>query len=107
MRELSERIFSDGFAELARHPEHPEAFTHSRKLPLAALIAALAVDAQSVAADHARSRLSGKLAARLTQRTRDPLRHALRQRQRLGCCQDVSALGRRRDPRHAERTERQ
>jgi hypothetical protein len=41
MCELSERISSDEFAELARHPEHPEAFTRSRKLPLPALIGAL------------------------------------------------------------------
>ena len=41
MLELSERIASDEFAQLARHPAHPEAFTRSRKLPLPALIAAL------------------------------------------------------------------
>jgi Transposase DDE domain len=41
MGDLSEQISSDEFAELARHPEHPEAFTRSRKLPLPALIAAL------------------------------------------------------------------
>ena len=41
MLELSERIASDEFARLARHPDHPEAFTRSRKLPLPALIAAL------------------------------------------------------------------
>lgn len=41
MLELSERIASDEFAKLARHPAHPKAFTRSRKLPLPALIAAL------------------------------------------------------------------
>jgi len=41
MLELSGRIASDEFAKLARHPEHPEAFTRSRKLPLPAFIAAL------------------------------------------------------------------
>lgn len=39
--ELSERIASDDFAQLARHPEFPNAFTRTRKLPLPALIAAL------------------------------------------------------------------
>jgi len=41
MIELSERIASDEFAKLARHPAHPKAFTRSRRLPLPALIAAL------------------------------------------------------------------
>ncbi len=41
MFELSERIASDEFAKLARHPDDPEAFTRSRKLPLPALISAL------------------------------------------------------------------
>ena len=39
--ELSRHIASDEFAELARHPDHPKAFTRSRKLPLPALIGAL------------------------------------------------------------------
>ena len=39
--ELSQQIASDEFAELARHPDHPKAFTRSRKLPLPALIGAL------------------------------------------------------------------
>lgn len=41
MLELSERIASDEFARIARHPDHPKAFTRSRKLPLPALIGAL------------------------------------------------------------------
>ena len=41
MLELSEHIASDAFAKLARHPDHPTAFTRHRKLPLQALIAAL------------------------------------------------------------------
>ncbi len=41
MLELSERIACADFARLARHPEHPHAFTRSRKLPLPALIGAL------------------------------------------------------------------
>jgi len=41
MLELSERVASDEFAQIARHPDHPEAFTRNRKLPLPALIAAL------------------------------------------------------------------
>ena len=41
MLELSERIASDDFAQIARHPDFPQAFTRSRKLPLPALIAAL------------------------------------------------------------------
>jgi hypothetical protein len=41
MLELSDRIASDEFAQLARHPDFPQAFTRSRKLPLPALIAAL------------------------------------------------------------------
>ena len=39
--ELSGRIASDDFAQLARHPDFPRAFTRSRKLPLPALIGAL------------------------------------------------------------------
>jgi hypothetical protein len=39
--QLSEQIHSTEFAELARHPEHPNAFTRSRKLPLPCLIASL------------------------------------------------------------------
>ena len=39
--ELSDRIASDDFAQLARHPDFPRAFTRSRKLPLPALIGAL------------------------------------------------------------------
>ena len=38
--ELSERIASDEFAQSARHPDFPQAFTRSRKLPLPALISA-------------------------------------------------------------------
>jgi hypothetical protein len=34
MVELSERIASDDFAQVARHPDFPQAFTRSRKLPL-------------------------------------------------------------------------
>ena len=41
MLELSERIASDDFAQVARHPDFPQAFTRSRKLPLPALIGAL------------------------------------------------------------------
>lgn len=41
MVELSERMASDEFARMARHPDHPGAFTRNRKLPLPALIAAL------------------------------------------------------------------
>jgi Transposase DDE domain len=41
VRELSERIASDDFAQLARHPDFPQAFTRKRKLPLPALIGAL------------------------------------------------------------------
>jgi hypothetical protein len=39
--ELSERIGSDDFAQIARHPDFPSAFTRSRKLSLPALIGAL------------------------------------------------------------------
>lgn len=39
--DLSDLIASDAFAELARHPEHPNAFTRTRALPLAALIGTL------------------------------------------------------------------
>ena len=41
MLEFSERIASDEFAKTARHPDFPNAFTRSRKLPLPMLIAAL------------------------------------------------------------------
>ena len=41
MLELSERIASHEFAQSARHPHFPKAFTRSRKLPLPALIGAL------------------------------------------------------------------
>lgn len=41
MLELSERIACDEFAQSARHPAFPKAFTRSRKLPLPALISAL------------------------------------------------------------------
>jgi hypothetical protein len=41
LAELSERIHSDDFARQARHPEHPNAFTRRRKLPLPGLVAAL------------------------------------------------------------------
>jgi len=39
--ELSEVIHSADFAQTARHPDYPQAFTRSRKLPLPGLIAAL------------------------------------------------------------------
>ena len=41
MLEFSERIASEEFAQAARHPDFPNAFTRSRKLPLPALIGAL------------------------------------------------------------------
>lgn len=41
MLELSDRIHSDEFAQIARHPDFPNAFTRNRKLPLPALISAL------------------------------------------------------------------
>ena len=41
MLELSERIASDDFAQIARHPDFPRAFTRRRNLPLPALIGAL------------------------------------------------------------------
>jgi hypothetical protein len=41
MLELSELVASDEFAQRARHPDFPNAFTRRRKLPLPALIAAL------------------------------------------------------------------
>ena len=41
MLELSDRIHSEEFAKVARHPDCPNAFTRSRKLPLPALIGAL------------------------------------------------------------------
>ena len=41
IEELNARICSDEFAQLARHPDHPQAFSRARKLPLPALIGAL------------------------------------------------------------------
>jgi hypothetical protein len=41
MLEFSDRIASDEFAQLARHPDSPNAFTRRRKLPLPAPIASL------------------------------------------------------------------
>ena len=41
MLEFSERIASEEFAQAARHPDFPNAFTRSRKLPLPTLIGAL------------------------------------------------------------------
>lgn len=41
MLEFSERIASEDFAQMARHPDFSNAFTRKRKLPLPALIAAL------------------------------------------------------------------
>ena len=41
MLEFSDRIASDDFAQLARHPDSPNAFTRCRKLPLPALVASL------------------------------------------------------------------
>lgn len=41
MLELSEVIQSPDFAQAARHPSFPQAFTRTRKLPLPGLIAAL------------------------------------------------------------------
>lgn len=41
MLELSNLIASDEFAQRARHPEFPNAFTRCRKMPLPALIASL------------------------------------------------------------------
>lgn len=41
MLDFSDRIACDEFAQLARHPESPNAFTRCRKLPLPALIASL------------------------------------------------------------------
>ena len=38
---MSDTIASDAFAEIARHPAHPKAFTRRRRLPLPALVAAL------------------------------------------------------------------
>jgi hypothetical protein len=38
---MADEISSEGFARRARHPQHPNAFTRSRALPLPALIAAL------------------------------------------------------------------
>lgn len=39
--ELSDTLASDDFAQRARHPEHPNAFTRTRCLPLPALVASL------------------------------------------------------------------
>ena len=39
--DLSETIASDHFAQLARHPDFPNAFTRTRQLPLPALVAVL------------------------------------------------------------------
>jgi hypothetical protein len=41
MLEFSDRIASEEFAQLARHPDSLNAFTRGRKLPLPALIASL------------------------------------------------------------------
>lgn len=41
MQELADEIASPEFAAQARHPEHPNAFTRTRGLPLPALVAAL------------------------------------------------------------------
>ena len=41
LAELNARICSDEFTQLARHPDHPQAFTRNRRLPLPALIGAL------------------------------------------------------------------
>lgn len=41
MLDLSDVIASDAFAQRARHPDFPKAFTRGRKLPLPALIAVL------------------------------------------------------------------
>ena len=41
MTEFSERIASAEFAQIARHPDFPQAFTRNSKLPLPALIGAL------------------------------------------------------------------
>jgi Transposase DDE domain len=41
MLEFAERVASADFAQIARHPEFPQAFTRNRKLPLPALIGAL------------------------------------------------------------------
>jgi hypothetical protein len=41
MLELSRRIASDDFAQIVRHPDFPNAFCRSRKLPLPRLISAL------------------------------------------------------------------
>lgn len=41
LAQLSEDVHSDDFLQRARHPEHPTAFTRTRKLPLPALVAAL------------------------------------------------------------------
>jgi hypothetical protein len=38
---LTEHLQSPAFADLARHPDHPRAFTRSRKLPLPKLVAYL------------------------------------------------------------------
>lgn len=41
MLDFADRLSSAAFAQLARHPAHPQAFTRCRKLPLPALVAAL------------------------------------------------------------------
>jgi hypothetical protein len=41
MLEFADRVASADFAQIARHPEFPQAFTRNRKLPLPALIGAL------------------------------------------------------------------
>jgi hypothetical protein len=41
MLEFADRIACDEFAQLARHPDSPNAFTRCRKLPLPALVASL------------------------------------------------------------------
>ena len=41
MADFSDHLHSPTFAEAARSPDHPQAFTRSRKLPLPTLLAAL------------------------------------------------------------------
>lgn len=41
MLEMADVIASDDFAQRARHPDHANAFTRTRDLPLPALVAAL------------------------------------------------------------------
>jgi len=38
---FSEHLHSDSFLQMARHPDHPNAFSRRRKLPLTALVAAM------------------------------------------------------------------